>query len=227
MDTAYITWIGSAGDDTLIATSTLSTLSGPGFSFIHTRPGSIVTLTTDGGSGHDTAYVYDSNSGDTLTAQPRFVALDEPQPPFNFQLRRLTATNFATIRALASGTITANLVDSAGADVFVAAPTYSYLASDDFLLFVSGFARVSAVSSGGGDVAYFLESPGDDLFRGPPTSAYLAGTNFFNVANAFRTVVAYSGAGGSDLADLYDSAGDDVFTGQGNTGVLSGPGFSL
>jgi hypothetical protein len=228
----------SAGDDTLIGVPSgggpKATLSGPGYSLeVSTLP-HFNGIQVYSSGGNDVAYLFDSGLNDTLTASPRGAYLNsEDASPITFSFSRpsyrITVYDFPTVRvyATAGGRDGANLTDSAGADVFVATPTYSYLAGNGYMVFVSGFAQVSAISSGGGDTAYFLDSAGNDLFRGTPAYAFLAGTGFTNGAIGFGTVVASAGAGGNDTADLYDSAGDDTFVGQGSSGVLAGPGYSL
>jgi hypothetical protein len=230
------TLFDSAGNDTLVATRSSATLSGPGYSLTVNDVGIggyTFSVAATASTGNDFAILSTSNSNDTLYAQPGYASLFGPNglniagqvlPPVYL----FTAVNFGTVRTYANGgTASAYLTGSPGNDIFVGTPTYSYLAGSNYLLFVSGFVQVNAMGGGGSDAAFLYDSAGDDLFRGTSTYSFLSGTGFMNVASGFYQVTAVAGSGGSDTADLYAGPGDNYYSGADSGGVLVGTGYSI
>jgi hypothetical protein len=229
----------SPGNDTLVATRSSATLSGPGYSLTandvvaETNGGYTFSVAATASTGNDVAILSTSNSTDTLYAQPGYANLVGPigtvfPNPVPFPSYLFTAVNFGTVRTYASGgTGLASLTGSPGNDIFVGTPTYSYLAGSNYLLFVSGFVQVNATGGGGSDAAFLYDSAGDDLFRGTSTYSFLSGTGFMNTASGFGQVTAVAGSGGTDTADLYAGPGDNYYSGQDSGGVLVGTGYSI
>jgi hypothetical protein len=208
----------SAGDDTFAGSS----LWGPGYSL----GTSAQQIQVFGSTGNDVAYLRDTE----LKAQPGYAhAYEEPQLIVHglYSYYSTEVFNFGTVRATGNSRGGADLYDSVGDDIFVATPTYAYMAGTGYLVVATGYGRVSGYSTAGHDVAFLFDSPGDDLFRGTPTTSFLAGTGFLNAATGFFRVFAFAGAGGNDLAEVYDGPGDDVFQGQGPDALLFGPGYWL
>jgi hypothetical protein len=221
----FATLYDSAGDDQFVGDSgSGGTLWGPGYSVTAL----VRQLRVIASTGNDVAYL----SGQNLYTQPGYAHSYYPTTEFFYGLdpigdRSTEVFGFGTVRVTGTSQGGADLYDSVGDDIFVATPTYSYLAGTGYLVVASGFGRVSGYSTAGHDAAYFFDSPGDDLFRATPSTAFLAGSGFLNGATGFFRVFAYAGAGGNDLAEVYDSAGNDVFQGQSTDGVLLGVGYEV
>ena len=84
------------------------------------------------------------------------------------------------------------LMDSDGADLFVATPTYSALSGDGFKNLATNFGRVEAegtLDDGEHDLAKLYDSPGDDAFAATPTYGALSGDGFFNQVQGFDALM--------------------------------------
>ncbi len=104
----------------------------------------------------------------------------------------------------------AYLLDSAQDDLFVSAPTSSYLTGSGFFNVAHSFSNVTGIASVGLDRAIMNDSPGDDTFYGEPTRAVLKNSNYRTQANQFDRVTVLA-TSGENIATLRDSAGDDTY----------------
>jgi hypothetical protein len=114
----------------------------------------------------------------------------------------------------------------AGGNVFVGAPTYSYVSGAGSLGEAAGFQTVVGVAGAGTDSAYLYgAAAGSNAFVSTPAYGYLYGTGYLNQADGFGTVVGVAGAG-TDSAYLYGAAaGGNVFIGTPSYSYQYGPGY--
>ena len=229
---------GSADQDYFYGRESESLLVGSGY---QVRCYGFDLVEADGVSGSDTAYLYDSAGNDMFMASPASASLDYGYDGSTFA-SDLSVTAFGTIKGFAtSGSDTASLLGSEGADYYYGYRNASYIGGS-YSCAVYGFDRVEAdlLSAGTGqtDSAYFYDTSGKDLFEaGPGQASILLATGEENsVANADR-VYAFSTAGddeailtGSDNADTFYSrpaSGYSYLRGAGDSYFSYAFGFSL
>src|SRR5262249_24584452 len=142
---------GASGSNTFVGamnTPTTTSLASAGFS-IQASGFQTVTASGNGGTA-DRAYFYGSQSGgNTLVGTPTYSSVKSAG-------RVTTAAGFTAVSAFGgtavgstSGSDLALLFDSAGSDLFLGTPTYSYFQTGAVLNIASGFPSVRASSGGG------------------------------------------------------------------------------
>ena len=223
------------GNDRFVATPTQGTLTGVG---LYSRATGFRYLSAYATGGTDTARLDDSAGTDTFVATPdygvMYAAASANNPAYANR-----ATGFDALDAFSThgGDDTARLYDSAGDDIFTAAPTYAKLQNDpatnstSYVINAHTFRYAHAFATAGGfDKATLTDSSGTDTFEAHPTYAILSNTTpgqaFYNRANYFEQVFGVSSLGGNDMARLYDSAGNDTLQASPTSATLSGTGFS-
>lgn len=209
----------SAGDDTLVAFNTDSSLVGSGFALqVNTFPTVDIYSIT---GGTDEATFTDSSGDDVYEGRPTKGTLTT-------SISTVTANQFDTYELLGTGggTDVAYLYDSAGDDTFTSTGTIATIAGTGFQHVISGFSTVVARANAGGiDTANFNDTFEDDLIVLRSNAAYMSGAGFYNYSAEFEIATATSTAG-NDTVQLYDSAGTDSLLVNSGDVTLSGSGFN-
>jgi hypothetical protein len=132
---------------------------------------------------------------------------------------------FNTIYAYMGHADSSTLTDSAGADTFVSAGSYSYMFGQGYFNLVSGAQSVTAMSnSGGHDQAYQYDGSGPSIFTiTGSVSSTMSGTDngqsFLNRAVGFAFTYAIA-SHGNDTAVINAGAGPEVFVGDTSESYL-------
>ena len=222
-DTASM--LGTTGADKFYGQSTNSYLRAEGSAYLNYVKG-FSAITVDGISGDDTAYLYDSDGDDSLTASPTSAEM-VLNPTVGDQVVN-TLTAFSEINAIADngGNDDSTLTGSSSVDKFYGFDDHSYLRADDwtYLLHMQGYDSVTSDALTGDDVAYFFDSDGDDTFDASPNIATMtmnptAGNPVTYAANNFGMTFAYA-VTGNDTATLNGSPAADRFYGKQAYGYM-------
>ena len=223
-DVAKIT--DSAGDDVFEATPDEGTIKFDGSDdhFVHAAGFKhVYGYSTE---GLDTAFFQDSP-----TQKDTFVGLPDYSRMYHAATYWRYALGFEQVSAASTSGATlgdvAKLVDSAGYDVFDAAPDggkLKYDGSDDHYVEASGFRYLWGYATEGGiDVATLQDSPDSrDTFLAALDFGKLYGPEFWSCAKGFEQITASATAdvGYDDVARLFDSTGNDVFDARPDRGTM-------
>lgn len=215
-DTIAVT--GTAGNETATLRSGLAEVHGAGYSLTVVAAESVTLV---GGGGVDSAALYDTVGDDRLTARPLDVLFELSDESL------FRVTGFQQTRAYASqGFDTAELLDSAAYDAFVAWSYRAYLSNGSYINDARNFDQTLGRSNAGGnDRAVFYDAAGDDVYSSWCGRAYMGGTGYFNDTRGFARTEAYAAAGGYDRAVFYDTERDDSYGSWSNRTVLYGKGY--
>lgn len=209
-DTAW--FYDSAGDDAFVSRRDGAQMSGEGF--LNAAVG-FNRVSAYSAAGSDTAVFYSFTGTNTFTASAADATLAS-------SAGWAYASAFASVTAYGAKGDTAFLYDSAGDDAFTSRPDGASLVGEGFANAVSGFGRVNAfATAGGNDAASFADSAGNDTFTARGGLSSMIGKTFKNYASGFETNHAVSSHGGADRAYLYDSAGADAFEAHRNLAGLT------
>jgi len=159
-----------------------------------------------GNGTNDVAFMYDTQRNDYFTGGESLSRLsdstDAGQETYSIEVEDF---RYAHGYATAGGFDTAVLTDSNGFDEFLSYyPGTALIYNGNFQSRARYFEKITAVSTGGDDAAYFYDSPGDDIFAfNSHTQTATMGTGeTAHRAHDFRWVHAYAAYGGSDQANL-------------------------
>ncbi len=190
--------VGSTQADTVDLRPAGSTIAN---SQIHVAVVGVEEISYSSGGGADRAYLYDSDTNDTLRASPGQAEL--VGAGYRFDVEQV---NRIFIHATGGGQDYAYLYDSAGDDRLSVRPQFSSMSGEGFFNYVRGFERVYAYANAGGfDEAQLYDSEGDDRFLTSGVSASIVGPGFSSYTRSFEQVHAQSYVGGNDRATLYGS----------------------
>jgi len=176
--------------------------------------------------GLDSALFHDSaTTKDTFVGMPNYSRMYDRSTYWRY------ARGFEQVSATATAGAglgdRANLVDSAGYDVFEATPDQGKLkfdGSEDHFVEASGFRYLCGYATNSGvDTADLQDSPGSrDTFLAALDFGKLYGPDFWTCAKGFEQIsaTATAGAGFDDVAKLDDSAGNDVFEATPDEGTM-------
>jgi len=231
-DTA--TLAGSSADDRIRGKETFTKLEDVTGTYLFYAQ-NFDSVTADGISGADIAYLYGSTNSDTLTG-----TLASTATPGSATMARATSTtstaiNMPTIFAYAesggSDYDTATLNGTPELERFYGYKTYGKLVSvggaTTYVLQAKDFAETTGVSGGGDDTVYLYGEAGDDnesltVFPGwsSLTRTDSSGSTFSNAQDYFN-VRAYAGPTGTTEATLYGSGGTETFYGTETYGLMT------
>src|SRR5262249_39492875 len=173
------------GDNVFTGTPGYGTLTGPGY---FSTVNNFVTVSAFGGSGTDSAYLFDAQGvGDLFVGTPTYSYFQA-----DHTLRIVSGFGFVRAYASPTGDSQALLFDVGGplilpvgydpapnswfksrSDVFRSMPFYSFLEGGNFFNMAVGFAQVNATVGPSVDSVADLYGLGDDFFHGHGTRAML------------------------------------------------------
>jgi len=201
-----LTVFGTAGDDGIalnLESGVALRLNDVDYLFDHPA-GTSLTVQIDGLGGYDALNLRLANGDARLTADPNLLTVGMA----GLVLRAVGMEN-AAVRA-GGGASSAELVDSAGDDTFIAGRGWGEMSGPGYRLRAEGFRYVHGYSrNGGDDVAHLYDSAGDDRLSANPMQTVLYGADFYLRAKGFRYTHGYALAGGNDVAQLSGSTGTD------------------
>ena len=212
--------LGSGENDTFTFLAGLDmhtvTLNGQTWTFDASQITSIQFL---GGGGADTAYLTGAAGIDTAVLQNGYARL------FGATYSAIVESS-ETIEVFGHSDDIAYFLGTPGDEAFTGRTNRATMAGDGYESSATGFGRVRAdASQGGNDRAYLYDSAGDDVFLGYADYSVMHGSGVVMYVEGFDRVDAYSVNGGSDVALLYDSAGSDEFHGHASYAYFAGDDF--
>lgn len=176
-----------------------------------------------GGSGKDTATLFDSQGNDHLNSWAN---------PWGQRQVILTGSNyrhhiseFELIHAVTTGGYdTAAIVGTSADESFASRGNRNTAWINNSRLLMDHFDSVHMDGAGGNDRAELYDSPRQDRFELSPTAGSLANDTFHVRVQGFERINAYSDDQ-QDSIRLEDSAGDDVFFFIDQRSVMRGQGY--
>ncbi len=218
-DTATLT--GTTGTDKFSASETSAYMQNVGGAAYFLYAAGFAEVTAYGNGGvDDVAYLYGSAGNDTLDLNVGASTMTRTGSTTS------VANDFPSTYGYAgtSGTDTATLTGTTGADSFYGRETIAYtrnVGGADYFLYARDFGEVTAYGGGGTDTAYLWGSTSDDtLDVGVGLATMIRSGSTTTAAHAFADVYGFRVAGGTDTANLTGSTGNDVFYGRETYSIL-------
>ena len=184
----------------------------------------LVTVTFDGGIGHDVANMTGSTGVDVATlslasfsgnvtrsSRYRVVVSGTPEMTFDG----------------AGGNDSASLVGSIHADTVTLRPKFATVAGLNSLLRVTGVPTISINAAGGADSATFTGTTSNETADLRYLAADFRGTGGFSTSVSNVESISADAGGGFDTAAFSDSPQPDTFEATPAWASMTGPGFSL
>ena len=191
----------TSGNDTFVATETMTRLSGNGFFNIAVGFANSVVHST---GGRDIAHLSDTSANDSFEIGPN--TSYHQSANFTNIMR-----NFARVNAKSRmGSDSIVIKDSVADSIFVSRENFSVLKTIGFIGHTKGFANVHTTSGGGVDRAEFYGSSMKDSFNIKPSISQIKNAAYTNVAEGFREVYAAATIGGDDEARVAGGNGRDT-----------------
>ncbi|MBN1911068.1 MAG: trypsin-like serine protease [Pirellulales bacterium] len=195
----------SPGKDSLLATADYAKFTGTGF--LTMADGFRYVQAFSDAGGADVATLHGSAGNDKFEGHADFAKFYSNEASYAFSNM---VTHFENVVASGdpNGNDTAQLLGSAGDDMFVAGRHYGKLFGDGFNIRADFFRSVTGYGNGGdGDIAQLVDSEGNDTLEVYPDYVQLFGADYLNRAFGFANIDARatSTSNDHDVATFYDS----------------------